>query len=141
MRIWFSVFLLALAMSPDSSAADRPEDAAIKAVVEANMRAAEEKDVDAYLATVHPDSPTRPSLRDEIAMLEEYDLGFSAPSVKFVAMAGDYALYRVVQRTVRKGGPDFLDNELDGVWAFRKDGSSWKYWSQLIFEGKPLARE
>ena len=141
MRIWFSLFLLAVAMSPVSSAADRPTDAAIKAVVDANMRASDAKDLDAYLATIHPDSPTRPSLPDEIAALDSYDLAFSAPSVKFVAMSGDYALYRVVQRTVRKGGPDFLDNELDGIWAFRKDGTSWKYWSQLIFEMRPLARD
>lgn len=141
MRIGFSFFLLAIAMSPASSAADRPDDAAIKAVVEANMQASEAKDLDAYLATIHPDSPTRPGLSDEIAILEAYDLAFSAPSVKFVAMSGEFALYRVVQRTVRKSGPDFLDNELDGVWAFRRDGSSWKYWSQLIFEMRPLARE
>jgi hypothetical protein len=141
MRIWFSIFLLAIAVSPLSSAADRPDDAAIKAVVDAIMRASDAKDLDAYQARIHPDSPVMPTLPDEIAILETYDLAFSAPAVKFVAMSGDYALYRVVQRTVRKGGPDFLDNELDGVWAFRKDGSSWKYWSQLQFELRPLARE
>jgi hypothetical protein len=133
-----SVIWILASISLSALAADRPTDRQIRALVEANMEAAQTKDLAAYVKTIHPDSPSQPSLASEIEALSAYDLEFRIRSVRFVAMSGEYALARVVQETIRRSGPDFLDNELDGIWALRRSGSEWKYWSQLVLELRPL---
>lgn len=121
------------------SAATRPSDSEIRALVDANMRATQAGDLDAILATIHPDSLSYSQISGLLEQMKAYNLTYRASKAEFVCMTGEYALIRVVQQTRRVSGRDFLDNELDGIWALKLDGSKWKYWSQMALTFKPLA--
>ena len=139
MRIRTSLLLLILCFPAALLAAPRPTDLEIVALVEANMRATQTGDLEALLETIHPDSLATPQMEGALQALASYKLTFEAPSVQFVGMSGEYALIRVLQRTVRVAGPDFLDNEIDGIWALRLDGETWKYWTQMNLAMRSLA--
>jgi len=140
MRINTSIFVFALVLpSLDVLAAERPTDAAIKALVAENLRATQAADLPAILKTIHPESISRTQMAGELEALSAYKLKYEAVSVRFIAMSDNYALIRVVQRTTRLAGPDFRDNEIDGIGALRQDGMAWKYWSQMALALRPLA--
>ena len=120
-------------------AAERPTDAQITTLVAENLRATQAGDVAALRATIHPDSLAQRTIGQAVEALSAYKLKYEATNVAFISMADDYALIRIVQRTSRVSGPDFLDNEIDGIWALRRDGDTWKYWTQMALNFKPLA--
>lgn len=130
------VFLLLV--TGQIGAVERPTDSEIEALVTENLAATQANDIDALLATIHPDSPARTNLPPMLESLTAYKLRYVATVVEFVCMQGDYALVQVTQQTARIAGPDFLDNEIDGTWALRLDGSDWKYWGQMILTFRPL---
>jgi hypothetical protein len=136
MRASLIAFLIALPIL----AAERPTDAEVKAVVAENLKATQASDLDAIRATIHPDSIAQNTIGQAAAALSAYKLKYEAVSVGFIGMVDDYALIRVVQRTTRVAGPDFLDNEIDGIWALRLDGTKWKYWTQMALKLRPLSR-
>lgn len=119
-------------------AADPPARAEIEALVAENMRATGASDLDAVLATIHPESLARPNMAAALGALSAWKLRYEVVSIEHAGMTGPYALIRVVQRTRRVEGPEFTDNELDGVWALRLDGMRWKYWSQMVLDVRPL---
>ena len=139
MRIRPSLLVLILSFPVTLLGTQRPSDSDIRALVQANMRATEAGELAALLETIHPDSLATPQMEGGLQALAAYKLSFDAPSVEFVGMSGEYALIRVVQRTSRVSGPDFLDNEIDGIWALRLDGKKWKYWTQMNLEMRSLA--
>ena len=120
-------------------AAGRPSDGEIRSLVNENMRATQAGDLTALLKTIHPDSLATPQMEAGLQAIAKYKLSFEASSVEFIGMSGEYALIRVIQRTVRLEGPDFLDNEIDGIWALRREGEKWKYWTQMNLKLRPLA--
>jgi hypothetical protein len=134
--LFVSLALLSVAVFADN----RPADAAIRALVDENMRATQASDLPAILETVHPEALARSGMTDMLETMKAYKLTYEAPTVEFISMAGEYALVRVVQRTRRVSGPDFLDNELNAIWALRLDGKKWKFWSQMILNVRPLAQ-
>jgi hypothetical protein len=134
------LFFATLLCCSVAAAAEHPSDAEIRALVAENLRATQANDLDAILLTIHPDSPAQLVMGRSIDALKAYKLNYEAVSVGFVCMSGEYALVRIVQRTTRVAGPDFLDNEVDGIWALRQDGTRWKYWTQLVLKVSPLSR-
>lgn len=109
MRNRMSLMVVILCFPVTLLGAQRPSDSEIRTLVEANMRATEAGELAALLETIHPDSLATPQMEGALQALTNYSLSFEAPSVEFVGMSGGYALIRVVQRTVRVAGPDFLD--------------------------------
>jgi hypothetical protein len=132
------VFALVLILSLPLAAAEPPTQTEIVELVNANLRAAQASNVPAILTTIHPESVSQSAVEQMAEQLKAYKLKYEATSVSFVAMAGDYALIRVVQRTTKVKGPDFLDNEIDGIWALRQDGTAWKYWSQMTLKFRAI---
>jgi len=140
MRMKTSIFVFALVLASfEVLAAERPTDAAIKALVAENLRASQAADLPAILETIHPESMSRTQMAGVLKALSAYKFKYEAVSVRFIAMSDNYALIRVVQRTTRLAGPEFRDNEIDGIWALRQDGMAWKYWSQMALALRPLA--
>ena len=131
--------LMTLMLAVPTQAAERPTDAEINALVKANMEATQAADLDALLSTIHPDSLARPNMARALESLKAYKLRFQAPSARFITMSGEFALVRVVQQTIRVEGPDFFDNEIDGIWALKLDGAKWKYWTQMSLKTRSLA--
>lgn len=138
-RLSIVISLVALLGAGALRAAERPSDAEIAAFVAENLRATQSGDIDSIRATIHPDSVAQNTIAQALSALSAYKLKYEATSVSFIAMSGEYALVRVLQKTTRVAGPDFLDNEIDGIWALRRDGEKWKYWTQMALKLRPLA--
>ena len=138
-RVSIVMSLVALLGAGALRAAERPSDAEIMALTSENLRATQAADIDAIRATIHPESLAQGSIGQAVQALSAYKLKYEATGVSFIAMSGEYALIRVLQKTTRVSGPDFLDNEIDGIWALRRDGDKWKYWTQMALKLRPLA--
>lgn len=110
----------------------------VRDLVGRNLVASEALDVEAVRATIHSESPSIEGLDEMAAQLRAYRLRYEAKKVEYIGMTGEFALVRVVQHTTRISGPEFMDNELDAVWAIRKEDGDWKFWAQMFLDLKPL---
>ena len=149
-RCWLLVafFSLALGSSPPSLAQEAPAtkgrseiEAQIKSTVLENIRSTQAEDVDAMMKTIHSESPMYESTKKQVTQIfgKGLNLKYELLKFKYIATDGDYALGRVRQRTTVVGGPKFRNNEIDMIVAFRKEGDTWKFWSQAILEIKLLS--
>ena len=148
-RCWLLVafFTLAVGSSPQSLAQEAPAtegrsdiEAQIKSTVLENIRSTQAEDVDAMMKTIHSKSPMYETTKKQVGQIfgKGLNLNYDLVSFKYIATDGDYALGRVHQRTTVVGGPNFRNNEIDMIVAFRKEGETWKFWSQAILEIKFL---
>lgn len=112
----------------------------VRDLVERNLEASQALDVEAVRSTIHSESPSIEGLAEMAAQLRPYRLRYEAKKVEYIGMTGEYALVRIVQHTTRISGPEFMDNELDAVWAIRKEGDDWKFWSQMFLGLKALGQ-
>ena len=114
-------------------------EAALYAVVLENFRAATEEDVDAYLDTMHSDTPAYQQT-EEITkqVFATYDLKYEIRVFRYVEQDGNYAIARLEFSTTRVAGPEFKDNRLDTFHIFCKENGQWKIWSQVILTVKHL---
>ena len=92
------------------------------------------------MKTIHSKSPMYETTKKQVGQIfgKGLNLNYDLVSFKYIATDGDYALGRVHQRTTVVGGPNFRNNEIDMIVAFRKEGETWKFWSQAILEIKFL---
>lgn len=135
------LLLVALALVTAASASAQPSPAELRALVDENLAATAAGDLPRLLGTIHSESASRLVIGDALEQLSAYKLKYSAPRVELLMMTDGYALVRVVQHTRKVSGPAFMDNELDGIWALRKEGGAWKYWSQMVLNVAPLGPE
>jgi hypothetical protein len=150
-RCWFFIafFSLAGGLNPMSQAQTAPAAKAasgieveIKNTVLENIRSTQAEDVDAMMKTIHSRSPMYDTTKKQVAQIfgKGFNLNYELLSFKYIATDGDYALGRIRQRTTVAGGSNFRNNEIDMIAAFRKEGDTWKFWSQAILEIKFLSK-
>ncbi len=114
--------------------ADQPEnkqlatiEADIKTIMEANLKSLQDENMDAMMATIHPDSSSKSQMKQIMTRIfKNYDLKYEILSYKFIAYDGELAYVRVNQRTSKISGPAFKNNELEQVNILKKDSGSWK---------------
>lgn len=128
-RVGFFVVLTTLSASVFAGAAED-----VKAVVEENMTATQNEDMDRMMNTIHQQSPSYQATRQQVAPLfQQYDLTYELNDYEFVGMTGEFAVVKVRQTTRKVGGTAaFNNNELELLQAFKKEGGQWKFWSQSI---------
>lgn len=114
---------------------------AVRQVVEENIKATQGEDLEAVLATIHTQAPGyRAAKRQNTIMFDDYDLAYELLSFKLIGSDGDCAVARVGQRTRKKAGGRFQDNDVDIIQIFRKEDGQWKFWTQAVIEVKYLER-
>jgi len=114
----------------NTAAAEAPD---YKAVVYENIRASNAEDVDAYMATIHPDSPAYASTREMLATIfQNYDLKYSVSGLNVLEETSREVRLSFVLITQKIRGPDFRDNKITGVMVLRKDGDKWKIYDQTV---------
>ena len=144
-RCWFlmAFFSVAVGSSPLSQAQEAPAtngvsdiEAQIKRTVLENIRGTQAEDVDTMMRTIHSNSPMYDTTKNQVTQIfgKGLHLNYDLLSFKYIATDGDYALGRVRQRTTGAVGSNFRNNEIDMIVAFRKEGQTWKFWSQAILE-------
>jgi hypothetical protein len=107
--------------------------AACKATARANLKAMENEDLDAMVATIHPKSPVLAPTKAQVKILfEQYDLKYEVLAESAVGTDGEVAVIRQRQKTTAPGQKNFRDNVVDVLHAFRKDGNEWKLWNTMM---------
>ena len=100
---------------------------AIKAAVSENLRALQREDLEAYLATIDPESPVfevTKGLTQEL--FNNYDLKYELNSIEVISTAGNEAKVRVIQTTRKITGPEFRDHKAVAIHTLRKSNGRWK---------------
>ena len=128
--------LLALALAvPTTLAADEGIESKLRSVVEKNFSAAQAEDLEKYMNTAHPQSPTYQQTRKlGQQMMDRYDLEYELISFNYIGEDGKYQLARVKQKTTNTSEVAFRDNITVNIWAFRKHEGEWKNWNTMLLE-------
>lgn len=106
-----------------------PEDEELFAVLEANLEALTENDLDAYMDTIHSESPLYDTTRTTIDQLSVYTLDMELFDLVVEEKSEEEATISYKQTTMKVDGPDFMNNETHGAHVLRPDNGSWKIYS------------
>ncbi len=101
---------------------------AIMSVVRANVDAAENEDLNAFMQTLHPDSPLFDSSRKFMqAVFQKYDLSYQVVESTVEEVSGDVARVSFTQITRKRSGPPGIkDNKVKGEHILKKSDGNWK---------------
>ncbi len=98
-----------------------------------NIEASNAEDVDAYMATIHPDSPayaqTETTMRELVSM---WDLAYTFGEIGLMSETEDEARISGVLTTRKLAGPAFADNRIDMIMVFRRHQGEWRIFGQEI---------
>ncbi len=99
-----------------------------------NVKAMEDENIDLYMKAVHPSSPSYAQSRKQAEELfAKYDLDVNLDSIKVISATNDEIVIEVVQTTKRIGGAeDFKNTKTTARHTLRKDGDTWKIYSTAI---------
>lgn len=130
-----SLMLVMTLAAPTTLAADEGIEEELRSVVEENFSMAEAEDLEKYMDTTHPQSPTYQQTRKLIQqMMDRYDLDYELLSFNYIGEDGKYQLARVKQKTTNTSEAAFRDNITVNLWAFRKHDGEWKSWNTMLLE-------
>jgi hypothetical protein len=98
-----------------------------------NTRAANDENVAAYMATIHPNSPsyrqTESALRD---MFSQYDLEFYFYDLQLTSLKSNEARIHFSLSTRKIRGPAFRNNVVVGTMILKPDNGTWKIYDQVV---------
>jgi hypothetical protein len=103
------------------------------AIIYENIRASNAEDKVAYMATIHPNSPSYEVTEQTLdTIFNNYDLSYKISGLSVIEEnSREVKLsYILVTRKIRGG--DFRDNQIDGTITLRKDGGIWKIYNQTV---------
>jgi hypothetical protein len=116
-----------------SSPKTPPVSEPIFAVVTAQMKALNRRDVNATLAVMHPDAPGLDRTRETTEqVIETYDLVYLLQNLSLESVNESEAKVRFTQVTQRASGPAFRNNRVVGIHTLRKHGGAWKLYSTEV---------
>ena len=125
-----------LGVAVTAGAADDKLGATLRGVVEENVRAYDARDTDAFLRTLHPQSPgfeaTKAILSDQF---REGDIKVTLVDYKYIGHDDEFAVARVKMKTMAPpGSTNFQSNVTDSIVVFHRDefARAWKLWSDDI---------
>jgi len=112
-----------------------PSRTAITDVLRRNVQAANDEDVSAYMATIHPSSPMYTTTETLLRQLNDvYDLNYQLESVAVLESSEDEASVSFVLVTRRVSGTAFQDNRVTGTWILRTYRGEWRIYDQVVIK-------
>jgi len=112
-------------------------EAELKAMMEGQIDAMNKENVDAYLATVDPDSPAYDPTKEQIKKLfDMYDLQATLDTFQLVSNKDDDAEVRTTITTKKVKGPQFNDNKVIALHSVKKKNGKWVVVASKIEEIK-----
>ncbi len=133
-RIFILVMVVVFAGTFVSGCTTKTEsDGEIMSLMNENLRALENEDMEGYMATIHEQSAGYAIT--EHTMLEAfdmYDLKYELIDVKVVEKSSQEAKVKFVQITQKIDGPVFRDNKISGVHILKKSDGKWKIYDTQI---------
>lgn len=111
----------------------RAEESELRRVVIENLRAAEEEDLEAYMATLDESAPSYESSERMMGQtFRLYDIRYQLDSFRVVEVSGDEAVIEVVQTTMKVKGPAFRNNKIRARHRLVKTDGKWKFLSSEL---------
>ena len=108
-------------------------DPGIIGVVQANVDATNQGDIQAYMACVDPSSPAYASTRDQAeTLLSNYKVHVELTESSVVDASATVAHVRVVMTTTEISGPPFRNNRITAVMELHKVNEAWKIYGQSV---------
>lgn len=109
------------------------DQAAILAVIQANLKAMENEDVEATMATIDPSSTAYAMTQEMIKVIfDQYDLKYEISGLKVLKTTDQEAEVAFTQVTRKVSGPDFRNNKIQGIHTLRKVNGAWKIFASRI---------
>jgi hypothetical protein len=108
-------------------------DAKILAVIQENVDAMNAEDIQRYMATIHPGSPSYQTTEQSLPQIFEYfDLKATVTDLAIVSRTSTEIQVSFTLTTVKLQGPAFRDNRIKGIFFLRQDNGQWKIYNQTI---------
>lgn len=112
---------------------------AILAVIQANLKAMENEDIEATMATIDPASSGYGMTREMIKVIfDQYDLKYEISGLKVIKSTDQEAEVSFTQVTRKVSGPDFRNNKIEGIHTLHKVNGAWKIYASRIVKNSFL---
>lgn len=130
---WFPIAAAAVALVALFFACSPKNPEAVE-VVKENLRALNEGDTEALLATIHPESPVYENTVKIASQLSFKSLNFHLDKCDVVSATPNEVRVAFQQTTTHETDeiPDFRGNRVTGSHVLRHDGDQWKIWATTI---------
>jgi len=110
-----------------------PDANAITAPIYANITASNAEDVNAYMTTIHSQSPVYAQTESMLSpMFVNYDLSFEITNLNLLKQTQNEARVAFILVTRKIRGPEFKDNQVSGVMILRPENGAWKIYNQEV---------
>lgn len=105
--------------------------AAIKSLLLESLEAAEAEDIEAGMATMHPDSAFLTELKNMTEQIMAiYDFDYEYDNFEIMEILGDEAKVKITQTTRKIGGEaEFRDNRTVVIQTLKKHNGEWKFFN------------
>lgn len=115
------------------------DESEIRSVLRKQARALENDDIEAYVGTMHPESPVYDRTEETTeALMQEYDLRIDL-TIDEISVDGEEAEADVTQETRIAGSdPNFQENRSEIVHDFRIYEGEWRVYSSTLVDTEPL---
>ncbi|UMZ73033.1 hypothetical protein [Natranaerofaba carboxydovora] len=111
----------------------------IVAVIERNLEATEDEDIDAFSETMYQNHPDFEIAVEETKQLfEQFDLEYELEILDVSLADEETATVEFEQETRAENGEDFEDNTATGVHEVRIEDGQWKIYETEITDSQPL---
>lgn len=131
-RIIVFLSLVSLTVLAATGCGTDPDEEAVEQVFQDQLDALRNEDLDAVLATIHPESPEYAATRDNMAkVFELYDLEYDIEKTEVIELEENQAKVRVVRVTRNPGeaspeGATIKDARRTEIYEVRKTQGGWK---------------
>jgi hypothetical protein len=106
---------------------------AIKSVIILQLKALNEENLEAYMATIDPSSPGFELTRNVLVQsFPIYDLRYVINKFDVVTISRNTAIVRTEQTTTKIRGPRYRNNRVVLIHNFKKSNGKWKSFSSEI---------
>ena len=104
-----------------------PEDEVLISVVEKNLQMSQEENTEGILETIHEEAPGYSTLKQGLEqMFNAYDFSYELKEADVLDKSRDEARIHFIQVTKKISGPEFQDNEVEGIHTLKRSKGAWK---------------
>ena len=107
----------------------------IESLLDANIQAYQEEDLDRVMNTMHPNSPSNSEVKQisEYAF-EYYDISYEKNSFEVVSLSDSDAIVRITQTARTMQSSDFKNNRTTSLQTLKKYNGQWKFFGFIGVE-------
>jgi len=127
------LFLFAALLFAGCGTERSKEEQAIKDVINKNIAAGNDEDVNAYMETIDKENRNYDRMQDMMnTIYSTYDLNYQVRDVKILELKDNEAKVQFVQITKKIKGPTFRNNRIIGIHTMHKTNGEWKIYDTQI---------